>query len=302
MEIDKYYADIRAGKMATISRAITLVENRHHGYLHLLDQLYQLPRHSLVIGITGAPGSGKSTFISQLVSRTLQHQEKIAIIAIDPSSKFSGGALLGDRIRFADNFSYERVFFRSMASHWSYGGVNPSLFNILQILNGAQFDWIIIESVGAGQNEMAIKKYVDIVLLLLVAGMGDEIQCMKAGIMEIADIFVVNKTDLYASASLYLALLQHLQGDASQRVLQTNALQDQDFEAVYQTIASFSSNCDYRRRSRADDTRLILQTELELFFHQEHMHKQLQQLLPTAASPYRIVEKAKELLENMLGN
>jgi LAO/AO transport system kinase len=306
-DIDQLLQKIRSQNMAAIAHAITLVENRDDGYLTLLDKLYNLPRHSFVVGITGAPGSGKSTFVNQLVPQALETQKKVAVIAIDPSSRFTGGALLGDRIRFSDAFPFDRVFFRSLASRSSLGAVSSALFSILQIFNGALFDCIFVESVGAGQNDLDIKDYVDMVLLFLVSGMGDEVQCMKAGIMEIADLFVINKIDLYPPAPLFLALLNHLSlhlssETAQSRIVQTDALHNTGFTELWHTIENFRQTCRYQKRSLEKDTALLLKNEVERLFTEKHIQKKLQELLSLGTSPYQMVEKMQKLLEEMLGD
>lgn len=290
------YEDICAGKIAAISRAITAVENRVAGYLSLLDRLYRLPRHSYVIGITGAPGSGKSTFTNQLVKTAFGCGKKLAVVAIDPSSRFSGGALLGDRVRFSDDYPLDRVFFRSMASEC--GSVNSSLFHVIQILNAAAFDWVIVESVGSGQNDMEIEDYVDVLLLILVADMGDEIQCMKAGIMEIADLFAINKIDLVPPGPLIVCLSNILSDAAQGRVFPTDSLHGQGFAEVFARLEErrVPSGRDPER-----DARLILDCELDRLFREGPLHLKLQKLLARESSPYRALSKLEELWERLLG-
>ena len=302
-EVQRILDEIGAGKTATISRTITAVENCNCSF-ELLDRLYQLPKRSFIIGVTGSPGSGKSTFVNQLVQHGVGLGQKVAIVAIDPSSPFTGGALLGDRIRFADNLPLDKFFFRSLASRTFGGAVSHALFGILQIFNAAHFDWIIVESVGAGQGELDIKNYADIVLMLLVSGMGDEIQCMKAGIMEIADLFIINKIDTYAPNQLYLALknqlcLRVLEGEADQRILQTDALHGTGFPELLQVLENFRSSSHYQERNAEHDAQLLINNEITRFFQDHEVQERLQKL-SGRGSPYRIANRAQVLLNLLL--
>jgi LAO/AO transport system kinase len=187
---------ISQGDRRTLSRSISLVENESGNYFDILQSLNVDQFSKNIIGITGPPGAGKSTLIDALVSDLLSEGEKkIAIICIDPSSPFHAGALLGDRIRMSKWFTHPDVYIRSLASRGNAGGVSPKVIEITDLLKAARFDYILVETVGVGQNEVEIASIADSTVVVLTPESGDDIQTMKSGLMEIADIFVVNKSD-----------------------------------------------------------------------------------------------------------
>lgn len=184
---------IRAGDIKALARAISLVENRVGGYV---DFLQTLPSPATpVIGITGPPGAGKSTLVDALIGHWAAQGKSIGVICVDPSSPFNLGALLGDRIRMSEWYTNPRVFIRSLASRGSLGGLHPSIIEITDIMKCAGFDYVLVETVGVGQSEVEIAGLADTTVVVVVPEAGDEVQTMKAGLMEIADIFVVNKAD-----------------------------------------------------------------------------------------------------------
>ncbi len=199
---------IEAGDEKAIGRAISIAENDSHRSFSLLKKLYKGTALSYLIGITGPPGSGKSTLTEAIVKECLKKDMKIGIIAIDPTSQFSGGALLGDRIRMNDISLKENVFIRSMATRGLLGGLNTAIYDTVLILSRAGFDYIIIETVGIGQNEIDIVNLADTVLVVTTPEAGDEIQTFKAGIMETGDIFIVNKADRPGANKMELLLKQ----------------------------------------------------------------------------------------------
>lgn len=183
-----------AGDYRQLARAITLVENDMPGGAELLRQL---PFNKLVpvIGLTGPPGAGKSSLVNALITYLLKQNKKVGIIAVDPTSPFNFGSLLGDRIRMSEHFNHPNVFIRSLATRGSLGGLSAKIFEVSDVMKNAGFDVIIIETVGVGQSEVEIAGIADTTAVVLVPEAGDEVQTLKSGLMEIADIFVINKSD-----------------------------------------------------------------------------------------------------------
>lgn len=187
--------DLLKGQHKAIARVLSLVEDDSDLGKKYLEELFPYTGNATVIGITGSPGAGKSTLVDQLAKLILDQEKKVAIISVDPSSPFTGGALLGDRIRMTNSLQDKRVFMRSMASRGALGGLSHKTPEMIFVLDAAGFDFILVETVGVGQSEIEIVKTADTVVVVLVPGMGDTVQSLKAGILEIADIFSINKAD-----------------------------------------------------------------------------------------------------------
>jgi LAO/AO transport system kinase len=186
---------LRSGDARALARAISTVENRAEGWSELLKSLFPHTGKARIIGLTGAPGAGKSTLVDQLAKHYRKQDQTVGIIAVDPTSPYSGGAILGDRIRMQDHFSDPGIFIRSMATRGSLGGLARATADAATVLDASGRDLIMIETVGVGQDEIDIVRLADVTIVILVPGMGDDVQTIKAGIMEIADIFVINKSD-----------------------------------------------------------------------------------------------------------
>ena len=196
MEFSDLITKLLEGNTRAAARLITIVENDIEAAEKIVNSIYKNTGNAYILGITGAPGSGKSTFISTLIKIFVDQGKKVGIICVDPTSPLTGGALLGDRIRMKQHFTLDKVFIRSMANRGQLGGLARATEDVIKILDAYGCDIIIVETVGVGQSEVDIFKSAETVVFLLVPGLGDDIQAIKAGIMEITDIFVVNKMDL----------------------------------------------------------------------------------------------------------
>ncbi|MBC7889982.1 MAG: methylmalonyl Co-A mutase-associated GTPase MeaB [Ferruginibacter sp.] len=235
----QYLHQIQQGNIKALARCISLVENEVSGYEALLQSLPDSGKP--VIGITGPPGAGKSTLTDALIGTLVNENKKVGILCIDPSSPFNLGALLGDRIRMSDWYNHPNVFIRSLATRGSLGGLHPKIIEISDLLKAAPFDYIIIETVGVGQSEIEIAGLADTTVVVVVPEAGDEVQTMKAGLMEIADIFVVNKADR-PGADLFVQNLRLMLAPAFHKkdipipVIKTIALQKKGIRELYDGI------------------------------------------------------------------
>lgn len=232
---------INKGGIKAVARAISLVENAAPGYEMLLQQLNILPAG--IIGITGAPGAGKSTITDALTGEYIKAGKKVGILCVDPSSPFTMGAVLGDRVRMREWFNHPQVYIRSLASRGMLGGLSPAIIETADILKAAGYNTIIIETVGVGQSEVEIAGLADATVVVMVPEGGDEVQAMKAGLMEIADIFAVNKADRPGAdtfvKNLHLALAPALRkGQPEIPILKTVALQKEGIAALYEKITA----------------------------------------------------------------
>lgn len=187
--------ELLSGSRLALARAITAVESEYDNAVDIMKAIYPKTGHARILGITGAPGAGKSTLTDKLVKQYLAQGKKIGIVAVDPTSPFSGGAILGDRIRMNDLTLNENVFIRSMGTRGSLGGLSRKTSDVVKLMDAFGMDLVIIETVGVGQSEVDIVKNADSTLVVLVPGLGDDIQAIKAGILEIGDVFAINKAD-----------------------------------------------------------------------------------------------------------
>jgi LAO/AO transport system kinase len=204
--------ELLAGKHSALARVITKIENRSEGYREVVSALHEHTGDAEVIGVTGSPGAGKSTLVDKVAARLREEGHTVGVIAIDPSSPYSGGAVLGDRIRMASNAGDMDVFFRSMSARGSLGGLSTATTDAVTALDAFGKDYVVVETVGAGQNEVDIVRTADTVAVLVPPGSGDDVQMLKAGILEIGDVFVVNKADLNGADRTVQQLREMLHG------------------------------------------------------------------------------------------
>jgi LAO/AO transport system kinase len=254
--IEKWAAQIRAGDVRALSRAVSSIENRSPEAEDLLKELFPHTGRAYRIGITGAPGTGKSTLVDRLASHYRAEKKTVGIIAVDPSSPFTGGAILGDRIRMQSHVGDAGIFIRSMATRGYLGGLAQSTGDAALLLDAAGKEIILLETVGVGQGEIEIVRFADCTVVVLTPGMGDDIQNLKAGLMEIADIFVLNKCDREGAQRFEQQLTAMLElvperDGWSPPIVRTVATEGKGVDDFAQQIARFRAHFDKPERRRA---------------------------------------------------
>lgn len=298
------------GDRRALARMVTLIENDAPEAHDYLAQLYLRSGRAHIIGVTGSPGAGKSTLVMQICRELRQRDLRVGVVAVDPSSPFSGGAILGDRIRMQELAGDPNVFIRSMASRGNLGGLAASTRDVVRALDAAGYDLVIIETVGAGQAEVEIVRAAHTVLVVTVPGMGDDIQALKAGILEIADIFVVNKADrpgadqAAAELRMLLSLVEKQKRQAQQwrvPILKTSATQNQGIAEVVDAMARHRAFLEESGQMAQRNQRQVRSEVLALLQHslmrrlqrdvsEDEWNRLIDEIVERAANPYSVAD------------
>lgn len=300
---------VKKGQSRAVARALSWIENDHESKESLIDEIYPHCGKAIIWGITGPPGSGKSSLVDHLIFRMRSEGKKVAVIAVDPSSPFSGGAILGDRIRMQKHATDEGVFIRSMASRGHLGGVSGATSDAIKILDAAGYDLILIETIGVGQTEIEVMELSDIVLLVLVPGLGDEIQALKAGIMEIGDVFIINKSDrddadkVRAEVEYMLEFKDQDSDVVKNPVVLTSAKLNEGIDQLIKDTENYLHNIisqgqlESRRKIRISNeiNRIItnkIEDELKTFINnKEQLDEWIEKIYVQKCSPYSLVNE-----------
>ena len=245
---------IAGGEVRALARAISLVEENAAGATDVLRGVFPHTGRATVIGVTGSPGSGKSSLVDRLVASFRLQRRRVGVVAVDPSSAYSGGAILGDRVRMQGHATDDGVFIRSMASRGHLGGLSRAASDAVDLMDAAGYDPVLVETVGVGQDEIEIARAADVVAVVLVPGMGDDIQAIKAGILEIADVFVVNKSDRPGADRVVAdldAMMALVPGAVETRpaILRTIAVSGEGIEALRDALLAHVSGASGDRRA-----------------------------------------------------
>jgi LAO/AO transport system kinase len=296
-----------AGEVRALARSISLVEDHAPEAVSILQQVFPHTGKANVIGITGPPGAGKSSLVDGLIANYREQGNKVGVIAVDPSSAFSGGAILGDRVRMQEHATDQSVFIRSMATRGYLGGLSRATADALDLLDAAGYDPIILETVGVGQDEIDVVRTADVVCVVLVPGMGDGIQAIKAGILEIADLFVINKADharverLEQELKYMLSLTDQHDGPLP-AIKRTIAINREGLPELQQEIEHYLTTLDRQRRQERRGQRSharfmsllaeqLIQHVTDRTLPEDTLKHTVQQITERHLDPYTAVER-----------
>ena len=310
MSVESLIESLLQGDPKALSRAITLTENRDSRAHQILKSVYAKGRDIPLVGITGPAGVGKSSLVDRLIAIYRGQGKTVGVIAVDPSSPFSGGAILGDRIRMQQHGTDPNVFIRSMATRGKLGGIAAATFDVIDLMNAAGKDVIIVETVGVGQDEVDIVKLVNTTVVVLMPGLGDEVQAMKAGLMEIADLLVVNKADRAEAEKMEMELrssLSYFQAGSAEdwqpRILKTQATNNVGIDLLAQGIAEHG---EFLKKSGKLQGKILLQNRQRLIdaleaqvitrivdegFEQFGISRRIEDIALRRVDPYTVVDE-----------
>lgn len=288
--------------MRALARAITMIENDDPEKLSLLSEIFSKETDTMFVGITGSPGAGKSSLVSRLITEVRKLDKTVAVIAVDPTSPFSGGALLGDRVRMHDHYTDDGVFIRSMATRGSLGGLARSTKDVMRACGAFGFDIVIVETVGVGQSELDIMKVVDTTAVVLTPNSGDILQIFKAGIMEIADLFVVNKADIPGVVKLRRMLKELVMMTSSEThitdIVETVATENKGIDTLWEKIEDHhaflqqtEAGQEKRKVQRTYEIQELIREEIWRDITQFLEEQQFSEMIKPGDDPY---EKAKK--------
>ncbi len=300
------------GDPRALARAISLAEENAPRAIELLRDVFPRTGRARVLGVTGSPGAGKSSLVDQLIAHYRKAGRRVGVIAVDPSSAYSGGAILGDRVRMQRHASDGDVFIRSMATRGHLGGLARASNDAIDLLDAAGFDPVLVETVGVGQDEVDVVKTADAVAVVLVPGMGDDIQAIKAGILEIADLFVINKADREGAERLqadldYMLTLGDYEDRPRPKVLRTIAVRDEGVEHLRDEFDRFLEREQGQRLERRRERSLarllsvlaerLMARTLERVLVEDRMEQLVEAIAERRVDPYTAVEGIVEELE-----